>query len=316
MASGFLTALAALGKPVFLIAGNHDSPEQVAYCSDLLGQSGIHVSDVFSGTLQKHMLRDGRGDIAVYLLPYVKPVHVRGFFPGMEITTYGDAVRAVLESGEYDPSVRNILVTHQYVAGASPSESEERIIGGLDQVPSELFRLFDYTALGHLHSPQAAGADNVRYCGSPLKYSLSEEHQAKAALLVDLPEKGEMEITRLPFRPLRDVRSVRGSLSELTAMPYSEDYVHATVTDEITPLDAVGSLRITYPRLLGMAISNSRTNIEVNTAEIELAEALDPLEHFIDFYRAQNNGVYPDEERVGIIRDIIRAGEGRTYEAD
>jgi DNA repair protein SbcD/Mre11 len=316
MASGFLTSLAALGKPVFLIAGNHDSPEQVAYCREMLGHSGIFASDVFSGRLQKHVLRDEKGDIAVYLLPFIKPIHVRGYFPDREIATYGDAVRAVLESETIDPSIRNILVAHQYVAGAADCESEEKIIGGLDQIPAELFRPFDYTALGHLHSPQTAGAVNVRYCGSPLKYSLSEEKQFKAVIIADLPEKGRLSVHPVPLRPLRDVRSVKGMVSDLTGMPYSMDYVHATVTDEITPLDAVGSLRITFPNLIGMRISNSRTNTEVNTTEIELAEALDPLRHFIDFYRSQNNDVMPDEERIAIIRGIIHAGEDEAHEAD
>lgn len=320
LAGDFLTRLSRLGKPVYLVAGNHDGGELVEYCSAMLADSGIHAVGSFDGKLRRHVLRDEHGEIHLYLLPFVKPLNVRAALGGEggKIETYADALRAAVATAELDPAARNVLVAHQYVSGAELSDSEQRIVGGLDQVPPEVFDGFDYVALGHLHAPQRLCGGRVCYAGSPLKYALTEERQRKGAAVVTLGAKGEAAFEHRPLAPLRDVRTVTGPLAGIAAPErFSEDFVGAVVTDELPPPDPLGALRIAYPNLIGMRVQNSRTNQELNVTELESAERKDPLEHFIDFYTAQNNQVPPDQRRIDIMRDIIReVREGTGHASD
>lgn len=313
-ASGFLVALSRLEKPVFAISGNHDAPEQVAYCHELLGRCGVFMSPAFNGAPVRRTLCDEYGEVNVWLLPFIRPASVRPFHP--DVHGYEDAVRAALSAANLDPAARNVLVAHQFVAGASVCESETRLVGGLDQVSADVFDAFDYVALGHLHSPQRLLGGRARYCGSPLKYSLSEEHQRKAALTVTLGAKGELSVEELPFRPLRDLRTARGPLADIADEAlYSEDYVYAVLTDEEAPVDPLGTLRLTYPNLIGMRVHNSRTNDEAVLAESEAVEARTPLEHFSTFYAAQNNRQEPDGRRMALMRAVIEEAEARQHEA-
>ena len=183
------------------------------------------------------------------------------------------------------------------------------MVGGVDAVPAEIFRDFDYVALGHLHSPQRAGSENIRYAGSPLKYSLSEEKQKKAALHVQLGEKGELRVASLPYHPLRDVKSVRGTLAELTAEEAPDfDYVFVTLTDEIPPLDPVGALLQMYPNFVQRRTVNSRTG-EKTEVVAECVEEQTPLEHFIGFFAAQNNGQLPTQSQLELVKSIIEEAE-------
>ncbi len=318
MVSGFLTALAGLAKPCFVVSGNHDSPEQVAYCRSILSNASIYVSPALDAAPARHVLRDEFGEVHVYLLPFVRPVQVRRAFPerAREIRSYGDAVRVVLEEMRIDPGARNVLVAHQFVVGGDAPEltdSEERMVGGVDAVPAEAFAAFDYVALGHLHAPQRAGSARVRYAGSPLKYSLSEERQRKAALRVRLGAKGEggaeLQVEPLPYHPPRDVRFLRGTLAALTDRPDVDmDYVFVTLTDELPPLDPLGSLLQSYPNLVQLRIENSRSGASAPIALENVAEK-SPLEHFIQFFRAQNNGQEPSAAQLALMRRIIEEAE-------
>jgi len=315
MMSGFLVRLSRLGKPVFAISGNHDSPEQVAYCRELLGECGVWMSQTFDGSLSAHVLRDEWGEVRVWLMPFIRPAGVKPYFP--QVKTYEDAIRAALSTAQRDASARHVLVAHQYVSGAEVCESEMRLIGGLDQVSLGAFDGFDYVALGHLHSPQQMAQGRVCYAGSPLKYSLSEEKQRKSALMVTLGSKGQLSVEKHPFQPLHDVRTVTGRLKEVAAPEqYSEDYVYAVLTDEEVLLDPLGALRMTYPRLLGMRICNSRSNEE--SAEVENTDAANvtPLEHFERFYALQNRDTQPDEERMQVMRQIIEKAEEMRHAPD
>ena len=315
MMSGFLVRLSRLGKPVFAISGNHDSPEQVAYCRELLGECGVWMSQTFDGSLSAHVLRDEWGEVRVWLMPFIRPAGVKPYFP--QVKTYEDAIRAALSTAQRDASARHVLVAHQYVSGAEVCESEMRLIGGLDQVSLGAFDGFDYVALGHLHSPQQMAQGRVCYAGSPLKYSLSEEKQRKSALMVTLGSKGQLSVEKHPFQPLHDVRTVTGRLKEVAAPEqYSEDYVYAVLTDEEVLLDPLGALRMTYPRLLGMRICNSRSNEESAEVENTDAENVTPLEHFERFYALQNRDTQPDEERMQVMRQIIEKAEEMRHAPD
>lgn len=311
----FLVALSRMKKPVFAVSGNHDNAEQVAYCRELLGATGVFMSPSFDGTLRRHTLEDAYGKVHIYLLPFLRPANVRPFFP--EVRGYEDAVRAALSTVRLDKGARNVLVAHQYVGGAALCASETRLIGGIDQISADVFSDFDYVALGHLHSPQRLAGGRVRYCGSPLKYSLSEERQRKAALMVVLEEKGKLSFEERPFLPLHELRTVRGRLSDVAAPErYSEDFVYAELTDEGVLTDPLGVLRLTYPNLVGMRVHNSRTNEEMHELEMADAEALTPLEHFMTFYKGQNNLVPPDERRIAVMRGVIEEAEARLNETD
>lgn len=314
--SNFFVSLSRLNKPVFVISGNHDSAEQIAYCHELLGQCGVFVSPAYDGELRPHVLHDEFGEIHIWLLPFIKPANVRKFYT--DVRSYDDAVRFVLQNASIDLTVRNVLVAHQFVSGSEVCESESRLIGGLDQVGLNQFAAFDYVALGHLHSPQRLAGGRICYSGSPLKYSLSEANQKKGALIVKIEEKGALSVEAAPFEPLHDLRIVRGNLSSITKPDdYSTDYVYATVTDEQATLDPLGILRLTYPNLIGMRVENSRTNVdEANYAEVADAEAFSPLEHFIAFYQAQNNQTLPDEEKIAIMSEVIAEAEEMQNASD
>ncbi len=315
MVGDFLVRLSRLGKPVFGISGNHDSPEQVAYCRELLGECGVWMSQTFDGTLAPHVIRDEWGEVHVWLLPFIRPASVRMFFP--QVKTYEDAVRAALGTAQMNPQARHVLVAHQYVSGAEVCESEMRLIGGLDQISLSAFNGFDYVALGHLHSPQQMAQGRVCYVGSPLKYSLSEENQHKSALMVTIGKDGQRTVEKLAFAPLRDMRTVTGKLADV-AVPekHSEDYVYAVLTDEEVLMDPLGALRMTYPRLLGMRIRNSRSNEEAAEVENADAENLTPMEHFTAFYALQNRDTPPDEQRLKVMRQIFEEAEEMRHASD
>ena len=315
MVSDFLVRFSRMGKPVFAISGNHDSPEQVAYCRELLGECGVWMTQAFDGKLEPHVLHDEWGEVHVWLLPFIRPASVRPFFP--EARTYEDAVRAALSTARPDPAARHVLVAHHYVSGAEVCESEMRLIGGVDQISLGVFEGFDYVALGHLHSPQQMANGRVCYAGSPMPYSLSEENQRKAAILAEIGRSGEIHIEKRPFEPLRRMRTVTGKLPDVASPEnHSEDYVYAVLTDEELLLDPLGALRMTYPRLMGMRIRNSRTNEEAAVVENDDAENLSPLEHFQTFYALQNHETPPDERRMEVMRQIIEKAEEMRHAPD
>ncbi len=302
--SSFLTSLSQLSKPVFIIRGNHDGEAQLAYAAPLLAPSNIHINPIFSGSLHTITLSDQHGPLHIHLLPFIKPLQARKFYPDEKIETYADALTAVLSHADINPAERNILVTHQYVLGAQTSDSEERSIGGVDQIPSDVFQIFDYVALGHLHKSQTLSKGKIRYCGAPLVYSFDECNQQKTATLVTIGEKGaENIIETVPLEPLHPCRKLEGTLRDLAAQPRSEDYVQIHLTDEIRPLDPVGTLRLTYPNLLNLTFARAAAGEDVEQVK-EFEPSLSPLEQFISFYTAQNKRP-PSDAQIAIVQDIL-----------
>lgn len=309
--SGFVCALAAENIPAYIISGNHDSAERVSYFSDILKTCGVHVTERFDGRLQSIALSDSFGPLTVHLLPFIKPANARRFYPDEKIESYEDAVRVVLEHSPLDTSSRNVLVAHQFILGAQSCESEERMIGGLEEISASLFDGFDYVALGHLHGPQMVGRPEVRYCGSPLKYSFSEIKHKKSATIVELGEKGSVEISTLPIDQPHEMREVRGGFEELMNLPYSEDYMRVVLTDEQPRPDAQMALLTVFPNMMRFAVDNSKTRTDVEVNALAQLESRTPLELFSDFYSTQNGGVEPTEAHMSIIREIFEElGEG------
>ena len=291
---GFLTRLADI-CPAFVISGNHDSAERLAFGGQLMTAAGVYVSPVYDGTVRTVQLRDEFGPVYIHLLPFLKPVQVRRFFPEAEITNYTEAVGAALSGLDLADGVRHVLVTHQLVTGALPCESEELSIGGSENVDAEVFEGFDYVALGHLHGPQRAGGDHIRYCGTPLKYSFSEANHRKSVTLVTLGEKGDTKIETRELHPLRDLKEIRGTYQELMARSFYQDtdlpesYLHITLTDEEDVPEALHRMRLVYPFIMKLDYDNTRTRSHQNPLDQRVDARQTPLELFRQLYETQNN---------------------------
>ena len=311
----FLVRLARRNLSVLVISGNHDSPERIAFGSRLLDAAGIHLSPVYNGTVEPVTLRDEFGPVDFYLLPFVKPAHVRRFYPDEPTDTYTQALAAAVSHMALDKTRRNVLVTHQFVTGAARSDSEELSVGGADNVDGAVFEEFDYVALGHIHSPQHCGSEKLRYCGTPLKYSFSEAKDQKSVTVVELKEKGSLTIRTLPLTPLHELTELKGSFQELTDPAFYEnttrqtDYVHLTLTDEEDIPDAVGKLRLIYQGLMKLDYDNTRTRSNQEITGAEIARTQSPLELFASFYELQNNQPMTAQQLVFLEELLGRAEE-------
>ncbi len=305
----FLYSLARRRLPVFAISGNHDSPERIAFASRIMDDSGIHLSPVYDGRTDPITLPDEYGLVSFYMLPFLKPTHVRRCYPDEEIVTYTDALRVAIGRMEIDPKNRNVLITHQFVTGANRSDSEEISVGGADNVDSIVFSPFDYVALGHLHRPQdMEGNRRIRYCGTPLKYSFSEAEHIKSVTVIELAEKGVLDIRTVPLLPKRDLRNLRGSYMELTAKASyegtnTEDYIHITLTDEEDIPDVMNKLRVIYPNLMSLDYDNLRTRAG-GELTVQDTERKTPLQLFGELYEWQN-GQPLSEQQSGFCENLI-----------
>ena len=275
-----------------------------------MDKSGIYMSPVYNGHIEPIALGDDFGNVNFYLLPFVKPSNVRRFYPDNEIATYTDAIKVSVENMNIDQSERNILVTHQFVTGAMRTESEDISVGGTDNVDVSVLDGFDYVALGHIHRAQKCGREYVRYSGTPLKYSFSEAKDVKTVTVVEMKEKGSVELSFIPLTPKRDLVEIKGSYNELTlksfyeGTSYDDDYMHITLTDEEDIPDVLTKLRVIYKNIMKLDYDNLRTR---HTAEINGATdvaAKSPLEHFGEFYEQQNGQAMSDEQ-VEFMTDII-----------
>lgn len=338
----FLTQLAALRLRVFIIAGNHDSPERIAFGNRLMDRSGIYLSPVYDGHVKRITCPDRAASVTlsaanavdlnagthsvesastsaaastcppvdVYLLPFLKPANVRRFYLEETIESYTDAMRVAIAHMDIDPTHRNLLVTHQFVTGASRSDSEDISVGGSDNVDASVFAPFDYVALGHLHGPQQMGEEGgplIRYAGTPLKYSFSEARHHKSVTVVEIGEKKadgvvDVCISTRELRPLHDMREIRGSYEELTLRANYEgtatdDYIHATLTDEIEIPDAARHLQVIYPNLMKLDYDNARTRGQGSERlELEQLEEKSPLDLFSELFEKQNHKEMTEEQ--------------------
>ena len=301
----FVTRLSRMGKKVFIISGNHDSDRRISYFSSLLESSNVYVSPLFEGALTSIELSDEWGKLYVQLLPFVKPLGVKALFPNEKIGGYEDALKVIFAHSPIDTGARNVLLCHQLVTGAERSDSEDVTVGTVENVSPSLFDGFDYVALGHIHKPQRAGRETLRYAGSPLKYSFSEANHQKSVSLVDIGKKGDVKVTLLPLSPKHEMRLVRGTFEELLALPRSEDYVWATVTDENPVPDAKQLLYINvFPNLMRYTVENSRISQTRDVTAEDIGESESPVELFKEFYRFQRNNCEPTPEQIALIEKL------------
>ena len=307
----FLVRLAKRNLNVFVISGNHDSAERIAFGGRLMDKSGIYMSPVFDGKVDPITLTDNYGDVNIYMLPFIKPSNVRRFYPENEIITYSDAVKTVINSMEIDETKRNILITHQFVTGAVRSESEDISVGGTDNVDASVFECFDYVALGHIHrSQKCGGGEYIRYSGTPLKYSFSEAKDNKTITVVELNVKGNITLDFIPLVPKRDMVEIKGTYDELTLKSfyenttYQDDYIHITLTDEEDIPDVLTKLRVIYKNIMKLDYDNKRTRTMNEISGAGDVKEKTPFEHFSEFYELQNGQPLSDEQ-TEFVSDII-----------
>lgn len=309
-----LTRLVSINLPIFVISGNHDSAERIGFGSDILSAAKVYMSRVYNGNLQKIELEDDYGKINVYLLPFIKPATVKNIYKEAEIKDYDDALEYVLSQEKIDETKRNVIVSHQFVTGAMRSESEEVSVGGLDNVSVENYEAFDYVALGHIHRAQQMGRESARYAGTLLKYSFSEEKHNKSMTIVDLKEKGNIEIKEIPVKPLHDLKTIKGKFSKITSEEFykelkKEDYYRAVLTDEDDILNAIGKLKSIYPNLMSMEYDNTRTRSYSVVDNVETGEAKSPLDYFEEFFEKQNGRKMSEKQRNYLLEILGEARE-------
>ena len=314
----FLVSLSQKQTEVFIISGNHDSPERIAFASRIMEASGIHLSPVYQGHVRPTVMEDTHGRVNVYLLPFIKPSHVRRWFEDKEISSYTDALRVAIREMKVDPSERNVLVCHQFVTGAERCDSEEIYVGGSENVSADVFDGFDYVALGHIHGAQNCGSDRIRYCGTPLKYSFSEVKHKKSASIVELGAKGDaISVRTISLTPIHDMSELRGTFAELTdsaflpESPVRESYLRITLTDEQDIPDAVGRLRKIYPNLMLLNYDNARTRENQAVSGATDTEKRSAYDLFAEFFRTQNNAPMSDEQSA-YIKELIAHIEEET----
>lgn len=303
---GFITKLSGIAGSVFVISGNHDSAERIGFGSAIMARSGVYFSPVYTGSLEPVSLADEFGEIDFWLIPFLRPSEIRRFFPDENAENMDAAFKTAVSHLDIDESRRNIIIAHQAVTGAELGGSEHVPVGGLDFIGADAFAKFDYTALGHIHRPQNI-TPNIRYCGTPLKYSLSEVSGVKSLSFTTLGRKGDPPvIDEIPLTPLHDMRSICGTFAELTAPSFctdseKEDYTYITLTDDVPVMDAFNRLREIYPRIMDLKYDNKSTR---SAFQVKAVQRGSPIETFENFYSECSGCGLSDEQR-GYLGKII-----------
>ncbi|MDO5580668.1 MAG: exonuclease SbcCD subunit D [Planctomycetia bacterium] len=305
----FLNDLTQYTDNVFILCGNHDSPERLAFGRKIFQKHKIHFSAVFNGPPEPITLEDQWGKVYVHMLPFIKPAIVRSFYNEIQIENCQQAMEAVIQSMNINTEERNILIAHQFLTDGITSESEIRFVGGTDNIDADLFSDFDYTALGHLHCPQSIKCDTIRYAGSPLKYSLSEVDHKKSVVLAELKEKGKADIQIIPLIPLHEMRKIRGPYSDLIKAECAEgekrdDYVWIVLTDEDELPNALREFRSVYPNVMELKYDNCRTRSHSQTETLKDVEKISPLDAFEKLYVSQNNQEMTEEQKEFLLQLI------------
>jgi exonuclease SbcD len=313
----FLTRLVDKKIKVLAISGNHDSPERLSFASSILKNQGVHIEGNFNGEIKKVIFQDEHGEIAFFLMPFIKLSSVRQYFND-DINTLQEAIHAIVDKMEMDCNTRNVMITHYFVtnAGIAPEQcdSESQImVGGIDNIDAGCFKGFDYTALGHLHGPQRISQNHIYYAGSPLKYSFSEVHHNKGVNLVELKEKGSITVEKIPLTPIHNMRKIKGKLMELMkeenySLADTNDYICATLTDEDELFDPIGTLRSVYPNIMQIVLDKNSNDIESDSKGAQ-NRSKTTMELYEEFYELVSRKEL-DSERRKIIIDIMKEAQG------
>lgn len=313
----FLNAMAKRNIQVFAISGNHDSAVRFAEHTSLMDSTGIHLSPEYNGKTKKYQIEKQGVKVNIYLLPFIKPIHVRHYFPDEDINNYTDACRVAIENMQVNKEELNILIAHQFVTGATRCDSEEISVGGLDNVDVTVFEDFDYVALGHIHGKQTIGRETIRYSGTPLKYSFSEKNHVKSVTVIEIDSKKDISVREVNLTPRRDMEEIRGKCSDLMQGISNEnvdanDYLQVVLTDENDVPNAMSDLRRVYPNIMKLSYDNTRTREDRSLELNRDVEKKSPIDLFKEFYENQNNQSLTDEQREfmeELIEEIWEGGD-------
>ncbi|WP_288314249.1 exonuclease SbcCD subunit D [uncultured Eubacterium sp.] len=305
----FINDIASRKIETFIISGNHDGAERLAFASKLIDTTGIHISPAYNGNIDAKTLNDEYGSVNFYMLPFIKPINVKQIFKLEENISYSEAVKIAIEKMNIDKSQRNVLLSHQFVTGASVCDSEDLSVGGTDGVSASVYEDFDYVALGHIHGPQRVSRDTIRYSGTPLKYSFSEVNHKKSVTIVNIGEKGNVTVSTIPLNAKRDLVELKGKYDELMDKSFYDkknldDYYHITLTDENDVVDAIFKLGKIYKNIMKLDYDNARTQSIGKLTAVNDVEHKQPIELIDDFYKKQN-GLDMDENQLSYINSII-----------
>lgn len=290
----FLREATKLGIQIFMISGNHDSPERIGFARSILEDKGLHIEGMIRGNMNPVAMEDEYGTLNIYMLPFAKPAIIRHLYQDETIVTCEDGVRKIIEESGIDANNRNLLITHHFVTntGKPPEQSESEsnlLLGGAENVDASVFEAFDYVALGHIHGPQRMGRDTIRYSGSPIKYSFSEVFHKKSVTIVELKDKGDVTLSVRELKPIHDMRKIKGTLDELMKEEvYSQadvnDYLHVTLLDKQELFDPMGELRSVYPNVMQITFEKNERKEHENSVSIASTQNKTIYEHFRDFY--------------------------------
>lgn len=306
----FISRLARLVTPIFVISGNHDSAERIAFGSSLMQTAGVYLSPVYNGESSPVKVEDEFGSVNVYMLPFIRPSDVRRRFPDDDTESFNSAFRTAVSHLNVNENERNIILAHQFITGAATGGSESVSVGGLDNISAEVFEPFDYAALGHIHHRQNIISEKIRYCGTPLKYSFSEVSDEKTVTIANIGKKGELSIEEIPLHPIRDLREIKGTYLEITDRNFydklnREDYIHVTLTDENDIPEAIGRLRNIYPNIMKLDYDNTRTRENRTVGDLADEVKRSPSELFAEFYKTCNNSEL-SEEQTAYLDEVIK----------
>lgn len=319
--SSFFTRLYKLNVKVLVISGNHDSKDRLSFGNELFVDNGVYIEGIFNGELRKVSFNDDSGNLNIYMLPFIKPADVRKYYSGIQIESYDDAVRCIINNTKIDKSQRNIIMVHQFVTAGGVdverSESESLSLGGIDNIDVSIFDDFDYVAMGHIHKGQSLTKDTVRYSGSPLKYSFSEVNHRKSVPIIEFNDKGNINIELVDLVPLRDMKIIKGTMEELLSSDFIknvniDDYISVVLTDDDYIMDAIGKLRSVYKNILRLEYDNKRTSgYMLNDSKDSIdVKVLSEIELFSKFYEMQNNIELSDEKK-DIVEHTIEEIKGK-----
>src|SRR5690625_846651 len=253
-----------LNIPILAIAGNHDSPSRLHFGSRLMRERGFHLIGQLDKQFEPIVLEDEFGSVHFHLVPYCDPSVVRHIFQDDTVKTHNDATKLIVEKihSQMVKNARHIYVGHAFVTPygeeeANTSESEKPLsIGGAEYVDANHFDKFHYTALGHLHQSHHVLLENIRYAGSPLKYSISEEHHSKGFNIVNIDGNGKVEVEKRVLKPKRDMRTVEATIDDILTYPISEDYVYVRLLDEHVVLSPMEKVRSVFPNAMHVERKN------------------------------------------------------------
>ena len=312
--SNFLTKLYKLKVLVFVISGNHDSKDRLSFGNELFVDNGIYIEGIFNGNLRCETANDKYGKLNIYMLPFIKPVEIKRFYRDEIIDTYEDAIKCILKHSSINKSERNIIMVHQFVTSLGEavirSDSESISLGGIDNIDVTLFKDFDYVAMGHIHGPQKVGRETARYSGSPLKYSFSEVNQKKSVCIIEFNSKEDINISKIPLIPIRDMRVIKGPFDKLISkeivnLENKNDYLDVILTDDDYIINAIGKLRKFYPNILKLEYENRISSNDVSD-NIDIDKSnMSPIDLFSEFYKMQN-GIELPAKKKKIIEEVIK----------